>query len=96
MTTKSVNKMGKVDRAKLRYAALLEAVHDGNPESRGCRVYNREGTEFGLVQCSAGVYTGDAGFSRRVRVLWPDGKFTKPCVRGLVWSKALVAWKIGN
>lgn len=54
---------------------------------KGTRVYNREGTEFGLA-------TGGAARSRRctmegclgVRygVRWPDGELTYPCSKGLI------------
>lgn len=47
------------------------------------RVYARKGNNFGFMVGGAAPYTGDAGYSERVKVLWNDGKITTCTLKGM-------------
>lgn len=86
----------KITRAKQRYDALHEQAHDRDPLELGCRIFNQEGTEYGLSRGKCGVYMGEAGRSDVISVMWSDTHITKPKVRGVGWSAELSAWQIGR
>jgi len=47
------------------------------------RVYTSTGKEFGIALNQVSPYTGEAGYSSRTRVLWPDGKTTLCTNKGM-------------
>lgn len=52
-------------------------------DKKAQRVYSREGDEFGFNIGEAPPYTGEAGYSSRIRVLWSNGKTTLCCLKGM-------------
>ena len=54
-------------------------------ETKGCRIYSREGDEYGVSLGKCGDYYGPAGPSSRIRVLWPNGLVTRCNVRGILF-----------
>ena len=48
--------------------------------------------EIGFVLKSTTPYTGEAGYSSRLLVLWEDGSVTKCCVKGMKMTND--GWKI--
>ena len=63
---------------KARYIKLTHA------EPQPPRVYTADRSRCGYVIGMASPYTGEAGYSQRVRVLWADGRTTLCCLRGMV------------
>lgn len=55
------------------------------PENRGSRVWNAEGTEYGV---SLGLYGG----LDRITLLWRDGKKTHPVTGGILFRNG--RWQI--
>jgi hypothetical protein len=48
------------------------------------QVYTADRSRCGFVIGMASPYTGEAGYSQRVRVLWADGRTTLCCLKGMV------------
>ena len=62
----------------------------------GQKVYARNGEEYGgktFGKTTGHTRTCSCG-GTRLRTLWADGTYTYPCVKGMVWSRKLKAWKI--
>jgi len=55
----------------------------GHITAPGTRIYNRDQSQFGVVQYLGPDYYGEAGHSQRVVVLWPDNRITKPTTKGI-------------
>ncbi len=51
---------------------------------KGTRMYNREGTEFGLATGGTRKCQMESCLGIRVGVRWPDGQLTWPCSKGLI------------
>ena len=64
------------------YAEML-ARWGSEPDAGIAAVHGRDGDGLGLSAALGPDYTGDAGYSRRLRVYWPDGTVTLCCVRGM-------------
>jgi len=47
------------------------------------KVISRDGATIGYVIGEASPYTGEAGYSPRLNVLWSDGSITRCCTRGM-------------
>lgn len=75
--------MGKtLERRAARYERLLAGEAQARRPS--CvRVYNRDRSVMGLAWEFGPDYTGEAGRSSRLRVLWPDGRTTLCCLKGM-------------
>jgi hypothetical protein len=66
----------------------------GELEGAGTRVWERNGEYYGLtLGWAPRFYTGEAGLSTRVAVLWPDGGVTWPCNKGILAREG--RWQIG-
>lgn len=84
--------------ASVKRRAVANPVPDrgndgGDLLSPGTRLYSRDESQFGIVQYQGPTYYGEAGTSRRVVVLWPNGRITKPAVKG-VGRNAAGRWAI--
>ena len=55
-------------------------------EGAAPRVFNRDRSSIGYVIAWGPDYAGEAGFSRRLRVLWSDGATTLCTTRGMIPS----------
>jgi hypothetical protein len=66
---------------KNRKARYIELTH---AEPQPPRVYTADRSRCGYVIGMASPYTGEAGYSQRVRVLWANGRTTLCCLRGMV------------
>ena len=51
------------------------------------QVISRDGTTVGYAEEFAAPYTGPAGASSRLRVVWEDGSTTLCCLRGMHGSQ---------
>jgi len=47
------------------------------------RVFSRDRSEMGLAVEYGPDYVGEAGRSSRLRVIWPDGRTTLCCIKGM-------------
>ena len=58
-----------------------------NPWTEGTRIYGRAGSKhadvFGVATGHTRQCTMEGCRGIRVRIVWPDGKATLPCTRGL-------------
>ena len=52
------------------------------------RVYHQNGKDFGYIVADGPDYYGDAGYSSRVWVLWPDGRRTLCAMKGMKLIKS--------
>ncbi|NBW20276.1 MAG: hypothetical protein EBR82_71135 [Caulobacteraceae bacterium] len=68
---------------KAIYADLLRQW-GGDPDAGIAAVHGRGGDGLGLASSLGPDYTGEAGFSQRLRVYWPDGEVTLCCVKGMI------------
>jgi hypothetical protein len=46
-------------------------------------VFSRDGKAVGYAEDFGSSYTGEAGFSSRLMVIWNDGSMTLCCVKGM-------------
>ena len=58
-----------------------------NSEKKNDRIYNREGTEFGLTTGGIRRCQLESCFGDRILIRWPDGKLTCPCSEGMFVRK---------
>jgi len=63
-------------------------------EAREDRVTTRDGKQVGIIIGDGPDYTGEAGFSRRARVLWKDGSTTLCTYKGMQTNPLGPGWKI--
>jgi len=75
----------KLNRIKL-YKSLCETMPSKN------KVYTATAEEIGFIVGETAVYTGEAGYSTRVKVIWKDGGITKCCLKGMKKFKG--GWRI--
>jgi hypothetical protein len=47
-------------------------------------IRSRDGADVGYSNRLTTPYTGEAGFSNRLRVIWQDGSMTLCCLRGMI------------
>lgn len=47
------------------------------------QVFSRDGKAVGYAEDFGRPYTGEAGYSERLRVLWSDGSMTLCCLKGM-------------
>jgi hypothetical protein len=67
-----------IKNRKARYIELMSI--------QPSRVYTSDYSLCGYVVGMASPYTGEAGYSQRVRVLWANGRMTLCCLKGMVPS----------
>lgn len=71
-----------LENRRKRYEQLLAGEAAARRPS--CvRVFSRDRSEMGLAVDYGPDYMGEAGRSRRLRVLWPDGRTTLCSIKGM-------------
>jgi hypothetical protein len=73
-----------INRIKL-YKSLCETIKNKD------KVYTTA-EEIGFIVGETTPYTGEAGYSTRVKVIWKDGSMTKCCIKGMKSYKG--GWRI--
>ena len=75
--------MGTVLERRQRMYEQLIAERTFGRRPSCVRVYNSDRSVMGLAWEFGPDYTGEAGRSSRLRVLWPDGRTTLCCIKGM-------------